>query len=105
MKPRILLLAVLTGLAATALLAPDAYATIGGGQLTLTQQIRVFFDDWIGPIATMFAVAGLIFGLIQIGLGRGPDAFGNAVRWLVVVAMVVGILVILGQSGITAATV
>lgn len=92
-------------LLAVLVLPPEALAVTDGGQLTLTSTIRAFFADWVGPIATMFAIAGLVFGLIQIGLGRGPDAFTNAVRWLVVVAMIVGILVILQQSGVIAATV
>lgn len=98
-----LILSISSG--ALLLTALPAVATTAGGGLAITNQLRVFFDDWIGPIATMFAVAGLIFGLIQIGLGRGPDAFTNAVRWLVVVGMVVGIIALLAQSGITAATI
>ncbi len=83
----------------------NAHATTGTGNLEITSKLNFFYQDWIGPIATMFAIAGLVFAFIQIGLSRGPDAFTNAVRWLVVVGLVVGLAAIVSLLGISAATV
>ncbi len=85
--------------------ASAAHATTDGGSLSITTVIRTFYQDWVGPIATMLALAGLIWAFLQIGAGRGPEAFGNAIRWLVVVALVVGFLALLTSAGISAATI
>ncbi len=97
--------AVLLFLTALTLLDSAAHATTGTGNLEITSKLNFFYQDWIGPIATMFAIAGLVFAFIQIGLSRGPDAFTNAVRWLVVVGLVVGLAAIVSLLGISAATV
>lgn len=80
-------------------------APTGGGNLEITQRLGAFFLDWVGPIATMFAIAGLVFAFIQIGLSRGPEAFSNAIRWAVVVVLVVGITAVLESLGISGATI
>lgn len=82
-----------------------ALATNPTGNLEITSRLGTFFADWIGPIATMFAVAGLVFAFVQIGLSRGPEAFSNAIRWAVVVVLVVGIASVLGTLGISGATI
>lgn len=87
-------------------LVPAAPAlAVGGGTTPLVALLATLLDDWL-LIAALLALAGFVWAVLQIGIGRGPGAFGDAIRWIVVVLIIGGgVFVFLTFAGVGAAVV
>ncbi|RMH17591.1 MAG: hypothetical protein D6696_15370 [Acidobacteria bacterium] len=88
-----------------ALLASPALAAPTGGGSRIAGVLSDFFDEWL-TVAVLLAIAGFVWAVIQIGINRGPGAFGDAIRWLVVAIIIGGgVFAFLSVVGISGATI